>query len=464
MPLHLHNTLSRRSEEFRPLDPTGRHVTMYCCGPTVYDFAHIGNFRTFVFQDLLRRHLQARGHEVVHVMNITDVEDKIIRSVGASGETLEAFTRRYEAAFVEDLDALGCLRPTQMPRATAHIADIIALVQRLEKQGFAYRAEDGSVYFSVGKFPTYGKLSRLDRTQLKPGARVSADEHARESYGDFALWKAHTERDGAVAWDSPWGRGRPGWHIECSCMSMKHLGETLDIHCGGEDLVFPHHEDEIAQSEAATGKPFARFWLHSAHLLVDGQKMSKSAGNFHTVRDLLARGFTGREIRYALLAAHYRLPLNFTLDGLEAARQSLQRLDAWAERLAKTAGATPLPAGHGPLADAFLECLDDDLNISEALGRLFGELRASNRGMDEGQLGAPEAAALRRDWNFIQQVLGLPPATSDRPPDEVLALARAREAARKSKDWKRADELRAELRALGWLVKDSSDGFQLSRA
>ncbi|MCC7519624.1 MAG: cysteine--tRNA ligase [Verrucomicrobiae bacterium] len=463
MPLFLFNTLTRKTEEFRPMDPSGRTVTMYCCGPTVYDSAHIGNFRAFVSQDLLRRRLEAHGWEVRHVMNITDVEDKIIRAIHASGEPLETFTRRHEKAFLDDFDALGCRRPAVMPRATEHIAEILALVKRLEDRGAAYATPDGSVYFSIERFPGYGKLSRLDRAQLKPGARVNADEHAREAYGDFALWKAWSARDGVVAWESPWGRGRPGWHIECSCMSMKHLGETLDLHCGGEDLVFPHHEDEIAQSEAATGRPFVRFWVHNAHLLVNGQKMSKSAGNFFTARDLFARGYTGRELRYVLLSAHYRLPLNFTLEGLDAARQALARLDAWEARLGAAAGAAALPAPGGALWKEFGAALDDDLNISAALGALFEALRASNRSLDEGQTTAAEAARALSDWLAVREALGLPAPPLAEAPSDVEALARERQTARAVKDWKRSDALRAEIAKRGWAVKDATDGFRLTR-
>ncbi|MBI4026823.1 MAG: cysteine--tRNA ligase [Verrucomicrobia bacterium] len=467
MSLRFYNTLARAEEEFLPLDPEGRRVRLYCCGPTVYDYAHIGNFRTFVFEDLLRRHLEASGFEVLHVMNVTDVEDKIIRAVRESGETLQGLTRRYEKAFSEDMETLGCLRPQVMPRATEHVAEIIAFIQRLERNGFAYQAADGSVYFSIEKFPSYGRLARLDRSQLKPGARVSQDEHSREAYGDFALWKAHTERDGSIFWESPWGRGRPGWHIECSCMSMKHLGESFDFHCGGEDLVFPHHEDEIAQSEAATGRPFVRFWLHSAHLMVNGQKMSKSAGNFFTLRDLLARGYTGRELRYALISVHYRLPLNFTMEHLDATRQTLRRLDPWVERLGERASAADggaRPEWSGALWRAFHESLDADLNISEALGHLFEAVRASNRQMDDHRLAGAEATGLLSDWRKIERALGLSVGhLEEAPPDEVIALARERDAARKGRDWEHADELRAAIRAKGWVVQDLPGGHKLTR-
>jgi cysteinyl-tRNA synthetase len=457
MALRFYNTLSRNEEEFRPLDFTGKHVSLYCCGPTVYNFAHIGNFRTFVFEDLLRRHLESRGYDVTHVMNITDVEDKIIRTIKESGEALEAFTRKYEKAFLDDLQTLGCQKPKMLPRATEHIADIVKLIQALEQKGIAYKANDGSVYFAIDKFPSYGRLARLDRTQLKAGARVSQDEHGAESYGDFALWKAYKEEDGEVSWDSPWGKGRPGWHIECSCMSMKNLGETIDLHCGGEDLVFPHHEDEIAQSEAATGKPFVRYWLHSAHLLVNGEKMSKSAGNFFTLRDLLGKGYSGREIRYSLSSAHYRLPLNFTMEGLEGARQALKRLDTWKDRLVEKSNKQRVTQS-GPLLDSFSNALDGDLNISEALGVLFENVRESNRLMDENKLDALKAALYLRDWELIEGILGLPRAEAAAIPDDVRKVAEERKNAKQAKDWKRADELRNEIKQKGWLVEDLPNG------
>ena len=329
MGLKLYNTLSRSIQEFTPLTPP--HVGMYCCGPTVYDFAHIGNWRTFVFADLVRRTLEFSGYAVRHVMNITDIEDKIIRRVRESGTTLREFTGPFETAFLEDLKSLGCREPHVQPRATDYLAEIIALIQKLMDRGLAYRAADGSVYFSIAKYQGcgchYGQLLKLNFEEMRPGERVAADEYAKESVADFALWKARVPEDGAVFWPSPFGEGRPGWHIECSAMSLKVLGESFDLHLGGEDLKFPHHEDEIAQSEGATGKPFVKYWLHGAHLLVEGRKMSKSLGNFFTLRDLMARGFTGREVRYLLLTAHYRETFNFTLDGLAGAKTALARID-----------------------------------------------------------------------------------------------------------------------------------------
>jgi len=348
MALQFFNTLTRRKEDFVPLDPEGKKVGLYTCGPTVYNYAHIGNLRAFTFEDLLRRYLEYKGFQVKHVMNITDVEDKIIRTVRESGKSLREVTDFYTQEFFRDLDTLNIQRPHVVPRATETIADMIKLIETLVASKHAYVAEDRCVYFSIKSFKDYGKLAHLDLENLQSGARVAQDEYDKEHAADFALWKAWDEDDGTVKWPSPWGDGRPGWHIECSVMSMKHLGETFDIHCGGEDLIFPHHEDEIAQSEAATGKPFVRYWLHNAHLLVDGKKMSKSLGNFYTLRDLLAKGWTGREVRYALISAHYREQLNFTFDGLQAARSALQRIDEFLLKLQELAGA----ATHGvpPLA------------------------------------------------------------------------------------------------------------------
>src|SRR5262249_35738034 len=325
----------------------GKKVGMYCCGPTVYDFGHIGNFRTFLFADLVRRHLEFRGYEVQHVMNITDVEDKIIDRVGRAGATLREYTGRYESAFLEDVHSLGCLRPRHLRRATDYIDEMVQLIGALMKRGLAYQAPDGSVYFSIEKYQgcgcRYGQLVNLNFDQMRVGERVASDEYTKESLADFALWKARVPADGAVFLPSRWGEGRPGWHIECSAMSMKLLGPSFDLHLGGEDLAFPHHEDEIAQSEGATGQPFVKHWLHGAHLLVEGKKMSKSLGNYYTLRDLLGHGFSGREIRFLLLSAHYRESFNFTLDGLQGKRESLRRLDECLAKLNEIAG--PATAG-----------------------------------------------------------------------------------------------------------------------
>ena len=473
MGLKLFNTLTRSIEEFVPLDPAGKKVGLYCCGPTVYDFGHIGNFRTFVFADLLRRYLQFRGYEVQHVMNITDVEDKIISRVRAAGTRLREYTSRYEAAFFEDLDASGCLRPHQTPRATGHIPAIIDLIAKLIARGVAYQAPDKSVYFSIEKYRAagarYGQLLNLNFEDMRVGERVRNDEYAKESVADFALWKARAPEDGEVFWPSPWGEGRPGWHIECSAMSMQLLGPSFDLHLGGEDLIFPHHEDEIAQSEGAglqpAGQRFVKCWVHGAHLLVGGRKMSKSLGNFYTLRDLLAKGFTGREVRYLLLTAHYREQFNFTLEGLQGARTALGRLDDCAARLNETAGQSQA-APDLAVVDKFKAALDEDLNISGAWGAIFDWVRELNRLLSSNQPKAGEAAAALASWQLLDTVLGLGigrRASPDAVPAEIAALLEERQAARKAKDFARADTLRQELKAKGWVIEDTPKGARLKR-
>jgi cysteinyl-tRNA synthetase len=478
--MKLFNTLTRTLEDFVPLDPGGRQVGMYCCGPTVYDYAHIGNWRTFVFADLLRRYLEFRGYQVRHVMNITDVEDKIIRRVHETGLPLREYTARYEAAFFEDFETLRCRRPHLTPRATEHIADIIALIERLLTRGIAYRAPDGSVYFSIEKYRAaggrYGQLVRIQFDQLRPGERVRSDEYAKETPADFALWKARTPEDGEVYWPSPWGEGRPGWHIECSAMSMKALGPSFDLHLGGEDLIFPHHEDEIAQSEGAglqpPGQRFVKYWLHGAFLLVEGRKMSKSLGNFFTLRDLLARGFTGREIRYTLLTAHYRETFNFTLEGLQAARGALARLDECLGKLREMASYAPgAPAepdaarqtGGPDLVGPFIAAMDHDLNISAAWAAVFDWVRELNRRMAAGELTPADAADALQQWSRVEEVLGVGETQETPVPPEILALLEARQAARKARDFARADALRQQLRAAGWFVEDTPKGPRLKR-
>jgi cysteinyl-tRNA synthetase len=436
-------------------------VGIYTCGPTVYNFAHIGNLRAFTFEDLLRRYLQYKGYDVRHVMNVTDVEDKIIRTVRETGKPLVEFTTQYTNEFFRDLETLNIQRAHVVPRATDSIGDIIELINTLIDKKHAYVAEDGSVYYSIQSFAAYGKLSHRKLDEQLAGARVSQDEYAKEQMADFALWKAWVEADGDVKWDSPWGPGRPGWHIECSAMSMKHLGETFDIHCGGEDLVFPHHEDEIAQSEAATGKPFVHYWLHNAHLLVEGKKMSKSAGNFFTLRDLLSKGWTGREVRYVLVSAHYRDPLNFTFDGLQAARSALQRIDEFLLKLMEIASPTSVATSSAAeeLRGKFETALNDDLNISGALGAVFEFIRDANK----RAIGADEAAAILAVWKRLDEVLGFGlPAKSD-VPAEVVALVEERQAARKSKNFKRADEIRDQLTAQGWTIEDTAKGPRAKR-
>jgi cysteinyl-tRNA synthetase len=470
MALRLFNTLSRSVEEFVPLDPAGRHVGLYCCGPTVHDFAHIGNFRTFVFADLVRRHLQYKGFVVRHVMNITDVEDKIIKRVAETNMPLPQYIAQYETAFFEDFQALGCLRPHETPHATGHIADILGLIEKLAARGLAYRAADGSVYFSIEKYRAggarYGQLVNLNFEQMRPGQRVASDEYAKEAVADFALWKARAPSDGAVYWPSPWGEGRPGWHIECSAMSMKMLGASFDLHLGGEDLIFPHHEDEIAQSEGAgaqeAGRPFVKYWMHGAHLLVEGKKMSKSLGNFFTLRDLLKQGFTGREIRFALLQAHYRESFNFTLDGLRGARTALARLDECLAKL-RTAAAGATASAEDGLAGRFSAAMDEDFNISGAWGAVFDWVRDNNRLLGSGQATPARAAAALAVWDKIDSVLAIGRADDADVPAGLQALLEERQAARKARDFKRSDAIRDELKARGWVIEDTPKGARLKK-
>ena len=468
MALKLFNTLSRSIQEFAPLDPAGKKAGMYCCGPTVYDFAHIGNWRTFVFGDLVRRTLEFKGYAVTHVMNITDVEDKIIKRVRENKTSLREFTGKYEAAFLEDLKTLNCLPPHHTPHATDHIADIIALIKKLIARGIAYKAADGSVYFSIEKYRgcgcNYGQLLKLNFDEMRAGERVKSDEYAKESVADFALWKARVPEDGDVFWKSEsLGEGRPGWHIECSAMSMKVLGESFDLHLGGEDLIFPHHEDEIAQSEGATGKPFVKHWLHGAHLLVEGKKMSKSLGNFFTLRDLLAKGFTGREIRYSLLTAHYRETFNFTLDGLHGARTALARIDECLGKLRDLSGSQTGFAGDPYSIKPFVDALDDDLNISEAWACVFDWVREINSRLAQNTLTPERAAIALGTWENFDSVLGVGTISAAESPAEILALAEARTAAKKAKDFKRADAIRDELKTKGWIIEDTAKGPKLKK-
>jgi len=472
MALKLFNTLSRSIQDFTP-SRKGK-VGMYCCGPTVYDFAHIGNWRTFVFGDLVRRTLEFKGYTITHVMNITDVEDKIIKRICETKTSLRDFTGKYEAAFFEDLLTLNCKMPHHTPHATECIADIISLIEKLVQRGIAYKAADGSVYFSIEKYRgsgcTYGQLLKLNFDEMRAGERVKSDEYAKESVADFALWKARAPEDGDVFWPSPWGEGRPGWHIECSAMSMKILGPSFDLHVGGEDLIFPHHEDEIAQSEGATGKPFVKHWLHGAHLLVEGKKMSKSLGNFFTLRDLLAKGFTGREIRYLLLTAHYRETFNFTLEGLQGARTALARIDECITKLREIAGRDVLPrvqadqqVGPTKLEKNFSAALDDDLNISAAWAVVFEWVREMNKRIADNSLSAADAAAALTAWDKVDSVLGIGAPNEIAVPAELTALLEARQAARKAKDFKRADAIRDELKAKGWTIEDTPKGQKLKK-
>ena len=465
MALRFFNTYSRQLEEFRPRDAKERKIDIYTCGPTVYSRAHIGNFRAYIFEDLLQRHLELRGYKVHRVMNITDVDDKTIRGAREAKAPLIKFTEQFKDAFFEDAGTLRIKRADEYPAATdqRYIDRMISMIETLISRGLAYQADDKSVYFRINKFPDYGKLAHFDLTQLQSTGRVKHDEYDKEHIGDFALWKAWDEEDGDVGWESPWGRGRPGWHIECSAMATALLGDQIDIHCGGVDNIFPHHEAEIAQSEGVTGKKFVRMWLHCAHLLVDGQKMSKSLGNFYTIPDVLAKGYTGRELRYALIRVHYRTQLNFTWDGMKEARESLGRIDDWLERLRETAGDKidnrKIDMQPGQQLE---EALDDDLNISAALGFLFESIRETNRAMDKDELDAASANAWLNWWERINRVLVMEAETAELPA-EVATLAEARAQARLAKDFRKSDELRDKLNALGWEARDTKDGQKITR-
>ena len=455
-PIQLHNTMTRRLEPLRTIAPG--QVRMYTCGPTVYDFAHIGNFRAYTWEDCLRRFLKHRGLQVLQVMNITDVDDKIIRDAAAAGLGLDDFTARYIEAFFNDLDQLNVERAEHYPRATRHVPQMIDLCNRLIEGGHTY-ASEGSVYFRIASFARYGKLAHLDAEGMKPGARVEADEYTKDDPRDFVLWKAR--KDGEPFWDTPLGPGRPGWHLECSAMSMEYLGETFDIHTGGVDNIFPHHENEIAQSEAATGKPFVNHWLHCEHLLVDGEKMSKSKGNFYRLVDLLERGLDPRAIRYFLLSAHYRKQLNFTLEGVAQAKSALTRLDDFLERLVREPAGRPgdLTQRVATARQRFEAALADDLNTSEALASGFDLLREANAAFDRGEGSAEERRLVGAFFDDLRYVFGIKDPVRDIGL-EVEALIARREEARRSRDFATADAIRDELLAKGIILEDTPQGVR----
>jgi cysteinyl-tRNA synthetase len=463
--LQFYNTLTRRKEDFHPIQPG--NVGMYTCGPTVYNYPHIGNYRAYMFEDLLRRYLKYCGYEVTQVMNLTDIEDKIIRDSQQANMSLQDFTAIYKQAFFEDLRILNIEPAEVYPVATEHIPEMVALIKRLLERGYAYQA-DGSVYYRIDRFPSYGKLAHFETQELRSGAsgRVDSDEYSKDDVRDFALWKAWAPDDGEVFWDTELGRGRPGWHIECSAMSMKYLGSHFDIHTGGEDNIFPHHENEVAQSEAATGTTFVNYWLHCRHLLVDNQKMSKSLGNFYTLRDLLERGFKPRGVRYALLATHYRQPMNFTLEGLHAAENAVQRLLDFMQNL-QTAHDGSSGFDVQPLLQdtqqRFAEALDDDLNISGALGAIFAMVREVNRALATQQLSDTDALLVAAQMQRFDAVLGLLAADEEQHDSQVEALMHERQEARKQRNFARADALREHITQLGYTVEDTPQGPRLKR-
>jgi cysteinyl-tRNA synthetase len=455
------NTLTRRKGTFKPIEKG--QVRMYTCGPTVYDFAHIGNFRAFLFEDLLKRWLEYRGFKVTHVMNITDVDDKTIRGSQKQQAPLGQYTEYYTTAFFEDVNVLNIEPADHYPRATQHIPEMVSLIKKLIKKGYAYKGEDGSTYYAINKFKNYGKLSRIKIQELKAGARVKVDEYAKEEAQDFALWKAWTPEDGDVFWETELGKGRPGWHIECSAMSMKYLGETFDIHCGGVDNIFPHHENEIAQSEAATGKKFVNYWLHNEHLLVEGRRMAKRLGNFYTLRDLLRKGYDPKAIRYLLLSTQYRQQFNFTFEGLEAAKGAIERLRNLMLRLLRVdgkSGGEKIAQLLNRVQTSFGEAMDDDLNIRIALAALFDFVRDVNNLLDAGTLSREEAKEVYALMLRFDKVLGVVGEVKEeeRLPKEAEELVKKREEARKAKDWKTADAIRKQLKAMGIIIEDTAQG------
>ena len=456
-----HNTYSRRKEEFRPL--VAGEVRMYTCGPTVYDYAHIGNFRAYVWEDLLRRYLKARGYRVIQVMNITDVDDKTISGARGAGVSLEDFTEQYTEAFFQDLETLGIERAEHYPRATRHIGEMVDLVRRLVEGGHAYESK-GSIYFRLDSFPGYGKLANLDRAGMIANFRVDSDEYEKSDVRDFVLWKARKESE--PFWNTPLGEGRPGWHVECSAMSMKYLGESFDIHTGGADNIFPHHENEIAQSEAATGKKFVQTWMHCAHLVVNGEKMSKSKGNFFTLRDLLQRGYAAQAIRYLLVSQHYRKPINFTLDGITWAASNLNRLGDCVRRLE---GALPqgrdenLSRASSRTREHFYEAMDDDLNSAAALGFLFELVREINTASDRGTLGEENSRELKVFFAEVSSIFGFQLGATPDLDEEVESKIRLREALRKDRRFGEADAIRDELLRRGILLEDTPAGVRWKR-
>ena len=463
--MKLFNTLGRTPSDLVPLEPG--HVRMYTCGPTVYNVVHIGNLRTFLFEDVLRRTLRAKGLRVTQIMNLTDVDDKTIRGASEKGVALNEFTAPYIEAFFRDVALLNFEKAERYPRATEHVPEMLELIAKLKERGHTYESE-GSVYFRIASFPDYGKLSRIDLSSTRRGERVADDEYEKEDVKDFVLWKA--AKEGEPTWPSPFGPGRPGWHIECSAMSMKYLGETFDIHTGAVDNVFPHHENEIAQSEGATGKPFVNLWLHAEHLIVDGEKMAKSKGNFYTLGDVLARRNDPAAVRYLLLSVPYRKKLNFTWDALTAAASAVERLRSGAVRLAevaasgKTGGGFPAKERSERLRADFAAALDDDLNTAEAQGAVFTWLREVNAAIDDRTLDATGAAESQAALAEADRVFGVLPATKDSLSDEVERLIAERNEARKRRDFATSDRIRAELAGRGILLEDSPAGTRWKRA
>ena len=457
--LKIYNTLTRKKEVFTPINK--QEVKLYTCGPTVYDYAHIGNFRSYIFEDILRRYLEYLNYKVKHVMNITDVDDKTIKNSIVHNTSLNNYTKKYKLSFFEDLETLNIKKAHILPEATKHIKEIVKTINILLKKGFAYKGKDGSIYYSVSKFKNYAKLANLDMKGLKAGARITHDEYEKESLSDFALWKAWDSSDKNVFWKTELGKGRPGWHIECSVMSAKYLGETFDLHCGGVDLIFPHHTNEIAQSEAATGKKFVNYWMLCEHLLVENKKMSKSLGNFYTLRDLIKKGYSGKEIRYLLLSSHYKQQLNFTFKALDAARNTLQRLQDFIDKV-KTANGTDsnIKSILTKVKKGFESAMDDDLNTPIALSEIFNFIRTINTLISQNKIGKENKKEIISLMEKFDKILGIIDFKEKTIPENIKQLIEKRETARKEKDWKTADKLRDKLKEKGILLEDTRQGIK----
>ncbi len=458
MALMLTNTLTRRKEEFKPMEPD--HVRIYTCGPTVYDFAHIGNFRAYTFEDILCRYLRFKGYKVTQVMNLTDIDDKTIKGCQEESISLDEYTARYKRAFFEDLDALRIVRADVYPEATAHIDEMVTMIKTLMDKGYAYES-GGSIYFRIAKFPEYGRLSHMDLSQLKSGARVASDEYEKDQISDFALWKGWEESDGPVFWETDLGKGRPGWHIECSAMSTKYLGTHFDIHCGGVDNIFPHHENEIAQTVAATGDKFVNYWLHNEYLIVEGRKMSKSYGNFYTLRQILAKGYPAITVRYLLMATHYRQQLNFSLAGLDAAKAAIERLWDFMDSMSSIRDGSPNPEVDNLISQAvskFEQAMDDDLNISPALAAVFDFVHDINRLTHDGRLSTDDASKVIETMNRFDSVLGVIGKEEVDIDSDIEEMIAKRIEARKNKDFALSDKIRDDLLARGIVLEDTPDG------
>jgi len=457
--LKLYNTLTRKKESFKELKKG--LVTIYSCGPTVYNFAHIGNWRSFIFADVLRRYLKYKGYKVKHVMNITDVDDKTIRDSKKEGISLNKFTRKYEKYFFDDMEALNIESVEAYPRATENIKEMVELIKKLLKKGYAYKADDG-IYYNIKKFKDYGKLANLNLKGLKAGARVATDEYDKKHVNDFALWKFWDKEDGDVFWETEIGKGRPGWHIECSVMSTKYLGETLDIHTGGVDLIFPHHQNEIAQSEAASGKKFVNYWLHCEHLIVDGKKMSKSLGNFYTLRDILNKGYDTRAIRYVLLATHYKQKSNFTFKGIEAAQNVIERFKEFFLKLKEASGKDnkDILKLIKKVKDNFEKAMDDNLNMSKALSYIFDFMRDINKSLKENKLSKKNAALVLKTMKDFDKVLGIMEFKEEKIEKDIEKLIKEREDARKNKDFAKSDKIRDDLKKKGIVLEDTPQGVR----